>query len=120
MSQLRMVASKEQITAAHFTAIGACSRIMLSRYNHVTKQYDDVTLQDDLEVTGIIGNIGVMGGEVALHAHGTVGDAELRAHAGHIKELVVSATCEVFITLLPGPITRSFDDVTGLNLLDGK
>lgn len=117
MSELRLFASKQEITAAHFTAIGACSRLILSFYNLETKEYQDKKFTEDLEVTGVIGNIAILGGEIAVHAHGTFGDNNFQTRAGHVKELVVSATAEVFITLLSGPITRVSDETTGLNLL---
>jgi hypothetical protein len=36
---------------------------------------------------------------------------------GHVKELVVGATCELLVTPLETPMTRVFDEETGLKLL---
>lgn len=108
---------KENILAAHFTAIGACGEVVLSYYNLEEKKYEDHEFQEDMEITGIIGNIGWMKGKPVLHAHGTFGRKDMSAIGGHVKKLIVSATCEVTLTILPGKFERAYDAETGLNLI---
>lgn len=106
-----------RIDAAHFTAIGACGEVLLSYYNLDLKQYEDRTLQEGLEITGIVGNIACMENKLIVHAHGTFGRNDFSVVGGHIKKLVVSATCEVHVTSFVGKIERAYDKQTGLNLL---
>lgn len=105
------------IDAAHFTAIGASGELVLSYYNLEAKIYEDRTLTEDLEITGITGNVASMNSEVIIHTHGTFSRNDLSVVGGHVKKLVVSATCEVHITSLHGQLTRGYDENTGLNLL---
>lgn len=118
VSGLAKFAQAERIDAAHFTAIGAAGEVVLSYYNLETKTYEDHTLTEDLEITGITGNVASMAGAVIVHAHGTCSRRDLSVVGGHIKKLVVSATCEAHITSFRGQLTRRYDERTGLNLLN--
>lgn len=108
---------KNTVTAGYFTAIGACKKLVLSYYNLATKEYEDREINEDLEITGVTGNIAVCAKEIVIHAHGTFGDQNLGVRAGHIKKLIVSATGEVVLHAFPGTITREYDEVTKLNLM---
>lgn len=37
---------------------------------------------------------------------------------GHLNKAVISATCEMVITVINGSVDRSFSDSVGLNLFD--
>lgn len=37
---------------------------------------------------------------------------------GHLNKAVISATCEMVITVINGNVDRSFSDSVGLNLFD--
>lgn len=53
-----------------------------------------------------------------LHLHIVLGDEKFQAYGGHLKNAVVSATCEIAIFELDSKIKRKYDDEIGLNLLD--
>lgn len=109
--------AEKGITAASFQMIGASKLVILSYWNLETKEYEEKTIEKDLEVTGILGNVGVLDGKQIVHAHGTLGDRDFSVVGGHVKALVVSATMEVVLTALPGSIVRRPDEKTGLNLM---
>ncbi|MBI4159907.1 DNA-binding protein [Candidatus Wolfebacteria bacterium] len=56
-------------------------------------------------------------GKVVIHAHGSFSDKEMKVVAGHVKRLVVSATCEIFLTAMDGKLEREYSEEIGLNLL---
>jgi predicted DNA-binding protein with PD1-like motif len=114
---LTKLAVSSNLHAAQFSAIGACNKLVLSYYNLDEKKYEDHEFDEDMEITGIIGNIGWMDGKPIIHAHGTFGRKDLSVSGGHVKKLVVSATCEITLTQLPQKIERAFDPETGLNLI---
>lgn len=114
---LQSFAENQKIGAAFFSAIGASQKVVLSYYDLEQKKYFDQSFEQDLEIVSMTGNIGKRDGKVALHAHGCFSDKSYQTFAGHIKELVVSATCEMMLTKLSGTLTREFDEATGLNLL---
>lgn len=109
--------TEKEISAATFQLIGASKSVTLSYWNLATKEYEERVIEQDLEVTGISGNVGILEGKRIVHAHGTLSDREYRVIGGHVKELVVSATMEVCLTALPGSITRQADAASGLNLM---
>lgn len=105
------------IFAGTFSAIGATDDVMLSFYNLAKKIYEDHHVKNDLEILTITGNISQLDDNYVIHAHGSFGKNDLSVIGGHIKCLIVSATCEVYLHALPGNMERAYDEVTGLNLL---
>ncbi|OGZ96413.1 MAG: hypothetical protein A2847_00180 [Candidatus Sungbacteria bacterium RIFCSPHIGHO2_01_FULL_50_25] len=116
-SSLISFAEDSGIRSASFTAIGTAQEVILSWYNLAKKQYEDTAIADNLEILGITGNLGLLDGKPIIHAHGTFGDRGLSAKGGHIKKLVVLATCEVSLIRSEGAFERKPDEATGLNLL---
>lgn len=117
IKEIAKFCSEESIDGASFYAIGAAKQVTLSYYNLSTKTYQDKTFSEELEITGVLGNVATMEGNIVVHAHGTLGKDTYQIIGGHVKELIVSATCEVTLTKLEGVIEREYDDVTGLNLM---
>ncbi|MBI2550504.1 DNA-binding protein [Candidatus Woesearchaeota archaeon] len=108
---------EKSISAAQFTAIGAVSEVELGFYNLATKEYAWKKAEAELEIDSIIGNVALFEGEPLVHAHATVSDSEMHSFGGHLKEAVVGASCEVFLTPLQGKLERKYDDTTGLKLI---
>jgi predicted DNA-binding protein with PD1-like motif len=117
VQELLAFCGTERITAGWINMLGATNNVVLSYYNLATKQYEDHAIQEDLEVVGVVGNVGLLEGKPALHLHGTFADKDLKTAGGHIKSLIVSATIEVHLVRLAGVISRSYDSKTGLNLM---
>lgn len=108
---------KKKITAGHFTGLGACASVTLAYYDLITKKYLDKTFPNDMEIVSLTGNIATLKDETIIHAHGVFADLDYNPYGGHVKELIVSATCEIHLTVLQGEMERGFDEQTGLNLL---
>ena len=98
--------------------LGALSDIELQHFNLATKEYSPKKLSGQYEITSLHGNISEMSGKSYIHAHIAVGDSQFNSWSGHLKEAIVSATCEIFLVKLDGIIHRKKDKGTGLNLLD--
>ena len=63
------------------------------------------------------GNVTRKEGQVYLHLHTTLCDQTLKTYGGHVNELRISATCEMFLRTLSGQVSRYLDEKeTGLNL----
>lgn len=108
---------KEGIEAGFFSGLGACSKVTLSYYDLEKKKYLDKTFTEDLEIVSLTGNVARLNHEPAIHAHGVFSDRTYKTYGGHVKQLIVSATCEIHLTKLDGAMNRDFDETTGLNLL---
>lgn len=107
------------IHAAYLTAIGACNKLTLAWYNLETKQYEDHEYNEDLEIASLIGNVSFVKGKPFIHAHGVFGKRDMSTVGGHIRQLTISAACEVRLEVFEGKIERKFDEVTGLKLMCG-
>ncbi|MDB5163663.1 MAG: hypothetical protein JWS12_280 [Candidatus Saccharibacteria bacterium] len=100
--------------------LGAARWAEIGTYNLETKDYKWQKLDGPLEIISLQGNVAWEGDEPVLHIHGTFSDDKLQTYGGHIKELEISATCEIFMHHWWGEdrLTRLPDDETGLKLLD--
>ena len=114
---LNQFCTKQKIKCGYFFGIGALGEVELAHYIVENKKYTSKKFRQPLEITNIAGNITTMSKEVYLHCHITLSDEKMRAIAGHLKEGIISATCEVVLVKLNAAINRKYDDFTGLNLL---
>lgn len=108
---------KKKISSAYFSAIGAVSSAEIAFYDINAKKYSFKTFSEDLEICSMAGNVAVMKGELVLHAHAAFSDRKMETKGGHLKDAVVSGTCEVFLVPLKERLEREFDEGTGLNLI---
>jgi uncharacterized protein len=114
---IRQYCIDEEIGAATFSGIGAAQRIVLSWYDLGPKEYVDKELEGQWEIASLTGNVSRKEDNAHVHAHGVFSDRSMQAQGGHIKKLVVGATCEVVLTAIEGTMERERDDETGLWLL---
>lgn len=118
LSGLKRLAAKEKLTAASITGIGAFSDVVLRYFDWESKQYQDLPVDEQVEVASVIGDIGIgPDDEPALHVHLVVGRSDGRAMAGHLGEAHVRPTLELIITESPDYLRRCKDAETGINLI---
>lgn len=115
-SALKKVSEKENIKLASVSAIGAVDRFTVGLYSVGEKQYKKNTFTGDFEIVSLSGNINTMDGEYYSHLHMSAARSDGSVAGGHLNEAFVSATCEMFITILDGKVDRFHDEITGLNL----
>jgi len=100
--------TKQKINAAAFSAIGATDDCTLSYYGFGDNKYEDHDYSGgNFEVINITGNISRFEDEIKVHAHGIISGADMHPIAGHVKKLVVSVTCEVYLQTFAGTIERA-------------
>ncbi len=92
--------------------------VELAHYTVENKKYASKIFKQPLEIVNMVGNITTMNNEVYLHCHITLSDEGMNAIGGHLKEAIISATCEIFLVGLNTDINRKYDDFIGLNLMD--
>ena len=108
---------KNNLAAAHFTGLGACGSMILSYYDLDNKKYLDKTFDEDLEIVSLTGNVAKLKDQTIIHTHGVFSAKTYETFGGHVKAMIVSATCEIHLTVIPGTLKRGFDSDSGLNLL---
>jgi predicted DNA-binding protein with PD1-like motif len=110
-------ARQHQVTAAHFTAIGAFSEVTLGYFERERKDYKKIPLHEQVEVLSLAGNIALNKGEPKVHAHVVVGRSDGTAYGGHLLEARVWPTLEVIVVESPQHLRRQTDQETGLALI---
>ena len=118
VSTLKQLCNNLHITLGSITGIGATNDVTISLMNTKTKKYQSTQFTGDHEISSLIGNITTMNGDVYLHLHITVCNAELKTFGGHLTSAVVSATFEGVIDIIDGQVDRTFNQAVGLNLLN--
>ncbi|HEX5220730.1 MAG TPA: PPC domain-containing DNA-binding protein [Verrucomicrobiae bacterium] len=115
---LRQFAQEQGLEGSHFTGIGALSDVTLGYFNFVRKDYDQITLNEQVEVLSLLGNIAIEKNAPKIHAHIVVGKADATAHGGHLIEARVRPTLEVVIEESPRHLRRKLNPEVGLALID--
>lgn len=118
MTSLLTYLVAHNITAAHIAGLGAASAIEIAYYNIDTKEYERHTIEEDLEILNLNGNVGVKDdGTTIIHLHGTFGKRDLSVIGGHIFAMHVSGAGELHLRVFTGTIPRAYDAETGLTLM---
>lgn len=117
MDGLGKFMAEQAVSACAFFGIGASSNIELAFYNPHVKDYRKKSFYEDLEIISFSGNGGLLDGTPALHAHGSFGRNDFSIIGGHVSKLVVSVTCEIFLTKMDGALQRLANADLNLNLL---
>ena len=118
IESLKAFCTKNKIKCGYFFGIGALHEAELAHYIVENKKYTTKILKQPLEIINMNGNVTTMNKEIYLHCHITLSDEKMNAVAGHLKEGIISATCEIVLVKLNARIDRKFNEFTGLNLLD--
>ena len=117
LAQLKIFAEKEQVKLASVTALGAVKDFTIGVFDTSAKAYHSNRFQGVYEIVSLVGTINTQDGDFYCHLHMCAGDQEGHAFGGHLNEAVISATCELVVTLLGGRVERRMDPEIGLNLM---
>ncbi|MDB5185581.1 MAG: protein of unknown function superfamily protein [Candidatus Saccharibacteria bacterium] len=119
MESLDSFIKEHNIAGGWVNGLGAAVWAELGFYDLHAQQYNFKKLDQLLEITSLQGNIAWVDNKPFVHLHGTFSNAEMQGLGGHVKELEVGGTCEIYIHTWEGePIARVLDAETGLPLLD--
>jgi uncharacterized protein len=118
VSDLEGFARDHRLRGAHFTGIGAFQDVVLRYFDWESKEYQDIPVNEQVEVLSFIGNIAASEGAPKVHAHLVLGRRDGTTLGGHFKDGHVRPTLELVLVEEPGDMIRALDQVTGLPLLD--
>ena len=117
VEQLKALCRDENIRLAQVDAIGAVRQAVIGVYDLEEQAYHREDLEGIMEIAGLQGSVTRMNGEVYPHLHVTVAGQDNRVHAGHVIGLIVGATCEMFVRVLDGEVSRERDKQIGINII---
>jgi uncharacterized protein len=111
-------AREQNLSAASFKAVGALSSVRLGWLSWETKQYEPaVTVDEQVELLSLIGDVALKDGEPVVHAHAVIGKKDGTAHGGHLLKAYIRPTCEVVLTESPVHLQKFIDPEAGIALI---
>ena len=117
VEQVKVLAEREQIRLASVRALGTVNDFTVGVFNTETKVYGYNRFQGPYEIVSLTGTIDTMDGKFYTHLHMSAGNAQGQVFGGHLNRAVISATCEMIVTVIDGQVDRQFSEEIGLNLL---
>ena len=115
---LRSFASEHNVGAAQFTGIGAFSEVTLGYFAWQHKEYEEIPLDEQVEVLTLAGDIAELDGEPQVHAHVAVAKRDGTAHGGHLLHARVRPTLEVILVESPAHLHKKLSPAAGVPLID--
>ena len=116
LQSLKELCEKEGIRLAQVNAIGAADRAAIGVYDLAEQKYHQEDLEGFMEIANLSGSVTEMNGQPYIHLHAALADQRNVVHGGHVISLRVGATCEMFVRVLEGEVTREKDAGLGINL----
>lgn len=116
LDKIRELAIAENIKLASITALGATNDFTVGVFNTAEKKYYANEFKGAFEIVSLTGTINTMDGQFYTHIHMSAGNDKGEVFGGHLNRAVVSATCEMTVTVIDGEVDRYRDDDVGLNL----
>ena len=116
LEKVKEIALKENIKLASISALGAVNDFTVGVFKTDEKKYYSNSFQGYFEITSLTGTINTMNDEFYCHIHMSAGNEKGEVFGDHLNRAIVSATCEMVITIIDGAVDRYFDEEIGLNL----
>jgi uncharacterized protein len=111
-------AKEQRLSAASFKAVGALSSVRLGWLSWEKKRYEpSVTLDEQVELLSLIGDVALKDGEPVVHAHAVIGKKDGTAHGGHLLQARIRPTCEVVLTESPAHLQKFIDPESGIAVI---
>lgn len=114
---LRGLCERDAIGGGYFHGLGAVGEAEIGHFDPAAGAYSWLTVPGPSEIVSLYGNITTVDGKPFVHAHIALGDKSFGVRGGHLKEAVVSVTCEVTLVRFRDDIVRKTDAATGLSKL---
>ena len=118
MSGLNEFVQKYKVQSAHFTAIGDATSAKIGWYDKTNKMFKVNHIDEQSEITSLIGDIALSNGKPAVHAHINLAAADGSVRGGHLLEAFVAPTLEVMVTVEPVPLYKKPDAEFGISVID--
>lgn len=110
---LSALCERDAIGGGFFQGLGAVGEAEIGHFDPAVNEYGWTVLSGSYEIVSLLGNITKIDGRPFIHAHIALGDNTFAVKGGHLKEAVVSVTCEVTLTRFRDDIGRTKDEASG-------
>ena len=116
-SGLNEFAQKYHVKSAHYTAIGDVFSGKVGFFDYERKMFKVIPI-DTSEIASFIGNIAIFNGKPVAHTHVSVATKDGIVHGGHLLELYVGPTLEVFVIVEPTALYKKLDTRYNAGVID--
>lgn len=117
MESLLALAAQEDIGYAALSGLGAVRWISVAYFDVDRREYEIHDIEEQLEVTSLVGSISRREGKPIVHAHATLGRRDLSVFGGHVMEAIARPTLEIWLSPEAAAVERLPDDESGLWLM---
>jgi uncharacterized protein len=117
LESLTALCERDAIGGGHFQGLGAVGQAEIGHFDPSANAYDWTVLSGPYEIVSLYGNITTVEGRPFIHAHIALGDNTFAVKGGHLKEAVVSVTCEITLVRFRDDIARRRDGSDGFSKL---
>lgn len=117
MASLVEYATANGLSGGWISGLGSLRRATLGYYDLEHKSYIRRTFEDDMELSGLTGNLAVDGEERIFHLHCCLGGTDFATWSGHLFEAEVAVIAEFLLQDFGVPLVREQDDAIGLRTL---
>ena len=105
VSGLTEFAQKYNVKSAHYTGIGDAMSAKVGWFDYSRNQFKVIPISAS-EISSLIGDIAIFDGKPVAHTHINLATADGFSHGGHLLELFVGPTLELFVTVEPTPLYK--------------
>jgi hypothetical protein len=117
LDSLNNLCREKDIRLGRIEALGAVEKARLQYYDQKNRAYQNIALDQPMEILNLHGNISQKEGIPMVHAHLTLADGQGRAMGGHLAPGTTIFACEYILEKFSGPeFSREMDPATGLPL----
>jgi uncharacterized protein len=105
------------VKSAYFSGIGDVISAKVGFFDYERKMFRIIPI-DTSEITSFSGNIAIFNGKAVAHTHVSVANRDGSVHGGHLLELYVGPTLEVFVIVEPTAIYKKLDTRYNAGVID--
>lgn len=108
-SGLTEFARNYNVKSAQYSAIGDATFVKVAFFDYDKKMFKAIPINEPSEVASLSGDIALFNGNPVAHTHVSIATEDGTLKGGHLLELVVGPTLEVFVTVYPQPLFKRLD-----------
>lgn len=120
LTSLTRFAKEENVVAGAIQGIGALRDFEIGWYYQDKKEYKRRKFSENAELISCSGNLSSKEATPFFHIHVAMGLEDFRVIGGHLFSGIVAVTAEVLLFPFPERLDRTYDERTGLFLLNCK
>jgi predicted DNA-binding protein with PD1-like motif len=117
VSGLTEFAQKYNVRSAHYQGVGDAMSAKAGWYDYSRKEFKVIPI-DTAEVTSFIGDIALFNGKPVAHTHFSAAVSNGSVFGGHLLEMIIGPTMEIFVTVEPTPLYKKLDTEFNAGVID--